>query len=102
MRIREPAASPWPITTLPATSLELPARLHGPRERRSRWGKPQVIYNGHPLDTFSGDKKAGDTTARAPNAFGGLWYVVSPTGTEITSTPSTSGGSGGSSGSPGY
>jgi hypothetical protein len=36
------------------------------------------------------------------NAFGGVWYVLSPTGTEITSAPSTSGGSGGSSGSPGY
>jgi predicted lipoprotein with Yx(FWY)xxD motif len=65
-------------------------------------GKPQVIYNGHPLYTFSGDKKAGNTNGQGVNAFGGLWYVLSPTGTEITSTPSTSGGSGGSSGSSGY
>jgi predicted lipoprotein with Yx(FWY)xxD motif len=65
-------------------------------------GKPQVIYSGHPLYTYSGDKKAGNTNGQGVNAFGGLWYVLSPTGTEITSTPSTSGGSGGSSGSPGY
>ena len=65
-------------------------------------GKPQVIYNGHPLYTYSGDKKAGNTNGQGVNAFGGLWYVLSPTGNEITSTPSTSGGSGGSSGSPGY
>ena len=65
-------------------------------------GKPQVIYNGHPLYTFSGDKKAGNTNGQGVNAFGGLWYVLSPAGTEITSTPSTSGGSGGSSGSSGY
>ena len=65
-------------------------------------GKPQVIYNGHPLYTYSGDNKAGNTNGQGVNAFGGLWYVLSPTGTEITSTPSTSGGSRGSSGSSGY
>jgi hypothetical protein len=65
-------------------------------------GKPQVIYNGHPLYTYSGDNKAGNTNGQGVNAFGGLWYVLSPKGNEITSTPSTSGGSGGSSGSPGY
>ena len=65
-------------------------------------GKQQVIYNGHPLYTYSGDTKAGNTNGEGVNAFGGLWYVLSPTGTQITSAPSTSGGSGGSSGSPGY
>ena len=65
-------------------------------------GKSQVTYNGHPLYLFSADQKAGDTNGQGVNAFGGLWYVLSPTGTEITRTPSTSGGSGGSSGSPGY
>jgi predicted lipoprotein with Yx(FWY)xxD motif len=65
-------------------------------------GKPQVIYNGHPLYTYSGDTKARNTNGQGVNAFGGLWYVLSPAGNEITSAPSTSGGSGGSSGSPGY
>jgi predicted lipoprotein with Yx(FWY)xxD motif len=65
-------------------------------------GKPQVIYNGHPLYTYAGDTKAGNTNGQGVNTFGGLWYVLSPTGTEITSTPSTSGGSGGSSGPAGY
>jgi predicted lipoprotein with Yx(FWY)xxD motif len=65
-------------------------------------GKSQVIYNGHPLYTYAGDTKAGNTNGQGVNTFGGLWYVLSPTGTEITSTPSTSGGSGGSSGPAGY
>jgi predicted lipoprotein with Yx(FWY)xxD motif len=54
-------------------------------------GKPQVTYNGHPLYLFSADQKAGDTNGQGVNAFGGLWYVLSPSGDEIT-TPTGSGG----------
>jgi predicted lipoprotein with Yx(FWY)xxD motif len=56
-------------------------------------GKPQVIYNGHPLYLFSADQKAGDTNGQGVNAFGGLWYVLSSSGDEIT-TPTGSGGFG--------
>jgi predicted lipoprotein with Yx(FWY)xxD motif len=54
-------------------------------------GKPQVTYNGHPLYLFSADQKAGDTNGQGVNAFGGLWYVLSSSGDEIT-TPAGSGG----------
>jgi predicted lipoprotein with Yx(FWY)xxD motif len=54
-------------------------------------GNPQVTYNGHPLYRFSGDQKAGDTNGQALNAFGGLWYVLSSSGDEVT-TPAGSGG----------
>lgn len=60
-------------------------------------GKQQVTYNGHPLYTFLNDSKAGDTNGQGVNAFGALWYVVSPSGNAITS--SASGGSSASSGS---
>jgi predicted lipoprotein with Yx(FWY)xxD motif len=56
-------------------------------------GKPQVTYNGHPLYLFSGDNKAGDTNGEGINAFGGLWYAVSPAGNQITGGSSSSGGS---------
>jgi predicted lipoprotein with Yx(FWY)xxD motif len=56
-------------------------------------GKPQVTYNGHPLYLFSADQKAGDTNGQGVNAFGGLWYVLSSSGDEIT-TPTGSGGLG--------
>ena len=54
-------------------------------------GKPQVTYNGHPLYLFSADQKAGDTNGQGVNAFGGLWYVLSSSGAEIT-TPAGNGG----------
>ena len=57
-------------------------------------GKPQVTYNGHPLYLFSGDQKPGDTNGEGVNAFGGLWYVLSSSGDEIT-TPAGSGGKSG-------
>ena len=56
-------------------------------------GKPQVTYNGHPLYLFSADQKADDTNGQGVNAFGGLWYVLSSSGDEIT-TPMGSGGFG--------
>ena len=54
-------------------------------------GKAQVTYNGHPLYLFSADQKTGDTNGQGVNAFGGLWYVLSSSGDEIT-TPAGSGG----------
>ena len=56
-------------------------------------GKQQVTYNGHPLYLFSADQKAGDTNGQGVNAFGGLWYVLSSSGDEIT-TPGSGGGLG--------
>jgi predicted lipoprotein with Yx(FWY)xxD motif len=53
-------------------------------------GRPQVTYNGHPLYLFSGDAQAGDTNGEGANAFGGLWYAVSPAGNQVVAAaPST-------------
>jgi predicted lipoprotein with Yx(FWY)xxD motif len=57
-------------------------------------GKPQVTYNGHPLYLFSADQKAGDTNGQGVNAFGGLWYVLSSTGKQITTSTGSGGGFG--------
>ena len=43
--------------------------------------KSQVTIDGHPLYFFSHDSKPGDVNGQG---FGGLWYVVSPSGTAIT------------------
>jgi predicted lipoprotein with Yx(FWY)xxD motif len=59
-------------------------------------GKPQVTYNGHPLYTFASDQNAGDASGQGVNAFGGLWYTVSPAGTAVTTAASSSSGGGGS------
>lgn len=46
-------------------------------------GKIQVTYAGHPLYYFLGDKKPGDATGQGVNNFGGLWWVISPSGAAI-------------------
>ena len=55
-------------------------------------GKTQVTYNGHPVYTFSGDSSPGDTNGQGVNAFGGLWYALSPSGQQVTASGSSNGG----------
>jgi predicted lipoprotein with Yx(FWY)xxD motif len=57
-------------------------------------GKPQVTYNGHPLYLFSADQSPGDTNGQGVNAFGGLWYVLSSSGDQITTAAGSGGGLG--------
>jgi predicted lipoprotein with Yx(FWY)xxD motif len=57
------------------------ASLLGTAARRD--GTIEVTYAGHPLYYFISDMKAGDVTGQGINGFGGLWYVVSPSGTRI-------------------
>src|SRR5437588_1112818 len=47
-------------------------------------GKVEVTYAGHPLYYFVQDKVSGDTKGQGINGFGGLWWVVSPSGAAIT------------------
>ena len=46
-------------------------------------GSIQVTYNGWPLYLFAGDSAAGDTVGQGIDEFGGLWFLVSPTGEAI-------------------
>ena len=46
-------------------------------------GSIQVTYNGWPLYLFAGDTTAGDTVGQGIDEFGGLWFLVSPTGEAI-------------------
>lgn len=43
-------------------------------------GKRQVTLDGRPLYTYVGDAKPGDASGQG---FGGIWWVVSPSGTRI-------------------
>ena len=63
-------------------------------------GTTQVTYNGHPLYTFSMDKKAGDVNGEGINAFGGIWYAAGPSGDPVLA--SSTSGSGSGSTPPGY
>jgi predicted lipoprotein with Yx(FWY)xxD motif len=57
-------------------------------------GKTQVVYNGHPVYTYTGDHKAGDTTGQGLVAFGGSWFALSGAGDQVTNSVSSSGGNG--------
>jgi predicted lipoprotein with Yx(FWY)xxD motif len=64
-------------------------------------GNPQVTYNGHPLYTFTGDQKAGDTNGQGVNAFGASWFALTSAGNQA-SGQSSSGGTSSTSGASGY
>jgi predicted lipoprotein with Yx(FWY)xxD motif len=63
-------------------------------------GTTQVTLNGWPLYTFAADTAAGDVSGQGTQ---GVWFVVSPSGKEISTKPESSltPGSTGSSGSSG-
>lgn len=75
----------WPpvlTTGTPQAGAGVNASLLGTTRRQD--GTTEVTYAGHPLYYFISDKKAGDVTGQGVNGFGGPWYVVSPSGMQIT------------------
>jgi predicted lipoprotein with Yx(FWY)xxD motif len=52
------------------------------KTRRSD-GRLQVTYDHHPLYMFSGDRGRGQTKGEGAHAFGGSWYLVSPSGRAV-------------------
>jgi predicted lipoprotein with Yx(FWY)xxD motif len=82
-----PCSTAWP----PLRTHGLPAAGDGATESMLTTitradGTAQVVYNGRPLYYFQGDKVAGDTAGQGVTAFGGTWWLVTPTGTAIHST----------------
>jgi predicted lipoprotein with Yx(FWY)xxD motif len=65
-------------------------------------GKRQVTYAGHPLYTFVGDTKAGQTTGEGSKAFGAAWDALAASGRAVEPAASDSSGSGQSGGGYGY
>ena len=72
-----------------------------------RGSATQVTYDGHPLYTFVGDTKSGQTTGEGLVLSGKKWYAVSPSGAAMTAstkgsssttTSTSSSGGGGSAG----
>jgi predicted lipoprotein with Yx(FWY)xxD motif len=78
-------ATAWPplrATGQPTAGNGINASLLGTTRRSD--GDPQVTYNGHPLYTFVKDTSAGQTNGEGVNAFGALWYALSPSGDQVT------------------
>jgi predicted lipoprotein with Yx(FWY)xxD motif len=56
-------------------------------------GVRQVTYAGHPLYTFVGDKRAGQTTGQGLDNFGAGWYALAANGKKVEpAAPAPSGG----------
>jgi predicted lipoprotein with Yx(FWY)xxD motif len=53
-------------------------------------GRRQVTYNGHPLYTFIGDTKPGQTKGEGLTGFGGRWDPVSTAGKAVRKRATTS------------
>jgi len=78
-------ATIWPpvlTTGAPQAGTGVNASLLGTTTRTD--GKVEVTYAGHPLYYFLQDKAPGDTKGQGINGFGGLWWVLGPSGAAIT------------------
>jgi predicted lipoprotein with Yx(FWY)xxD motif len=77
-------AQAWPpaaTTGAPHAGAGVNAALLGTTTRADH--TVEITYNGHPLYTFAGDNKPGDTNGEGSKAFGAGWYVVTPAGAKI-------------------
>ena len=83
---RRPRAAPrsFPAQTSGAANSAMTATT-----KRSD-GTTQITYGGHPLYTYVGDKKAGDTTGQGQDLNGGKWYLVGTDGKALTGSTSVS------------
>ncbi len=78
-------AQNWPpltVTGKPTAGSGIDGGLLATTSRQD--GTTQVTLAGHPLYYFAFDKQSGDVNGEGVNAYGGLWYVVSPAGASIT------------------
>ena len=89
-------AAYWPpvlTTAKPRAGAGVRASRLGVAKRAD--GRRQVTYAGHPLYTFIGDKKPGQTAGEGLTDFGAAWDAVSPSGQSIETDAPGSGSSGG-------
>jgi predicted lipoprotein with Yx(FWY)xxD motif len=95
-------ATYWPpliVSGKPRAGTGAKTSLLGRTKRRD--GRWQVTYNRHPLYTYVGDTKNGQTNGEGLDDFGAEWDLVSPSGAKVEKNDAES-QSGGNSGSGGY
>ena len=49
-------------------------------------GTKQVTYDGHPLYYYAGDSGAGMASGQGSDSFGAKWWLVSPSGSDVTAS----------------
>jgi predicted lipoprotein with Yx(FWY)xxD motif len=78
-------AQVWPpVTTTGAPKAEGEAVAADLGTSSRSEGAKQVTYKGHPLYWYVSDAQVGDTTGQGVQSFGAAWWVLSPSGSEIT------------------
>jgi predicted lipoprotein with Yx(FWY)xxD motif len=86
-------ASAWPpLRTNGKTVVGVGATAAMVGTTRRSDGAPQLTYNGHPLYTYTGDQKPGETNGQGLTAFGGGWFALSPAGNKVSGQGSGAGG----------
>jgi predicted lipoprotein with Yx(FWY)xxD motif len=91
-------AKAWPpviVNRTPAAAHGVDASDLGTITRAG--GAKQVTYKGHPLYYFIDDSSAGTTQGQGSDGFGAKWWLVSPSGSAITSGGSSTAASASSS-----
>jgi predicted lipoprotein with Yx(FWY)xxD motif len=58
-------------------------------------GTTQLTVDGWPAYTYAADSGPGEATGQGTNLSGGLWWVISPSGSKITTTDDDDSGVGG-------
>lgn len=77
-------AKAWPplITSGPPAAEDgASADLLGTSRRSD--GSTQVTYSGHPLHTYAGDARPGDTNGQELDQFGARWFALTPSGERV-------------------
>ena len=81
-------AQAWPpltTTGTPKASGAVKASLLGTAMRAD--GSREVTYAGHPLYTYAGDTRPGQTTGEGSNSFGAPWWTVTTAGRALQGQP---------------
>jgi predicted lipoprotein with Yx(FWY)xxD motif len=78
-------AGAWPPVTTTATATASGAAKASDIGTITRSdGTKQVTYDGHPLYYYAGDSGPGTSSGQGSDAFGAKWWLVAPTGSDVT------------------
>jgi predicted lipoprotein with Yx(FWY)xxD motif len=92
-------AGAWPpVTTTGAPTASGGAKASDLGTITRSDGSKQVTYDGHPLYYYTGDTGPGTASGQGSDGFGAKWWLVSPSGSDVTGsvTSFTTSGSGAS------
>jgi predicted lipoprotein with Yx(FWY)xxD motif len=78
-------AGAWPpVTTTGAPTASGSAKASDLGTITRSDGTKQVTYDGHPLYYYAGDSGAGMASGQGSDNFGAKWWLVAPSGSDVT------------------